>query len=387
MSRVIRGPESRCAIEVLRTDSEAVLAMLDSDCQITLRSHPLTWAEIGEQFREGKRFFEFDQVWRPLDRLGPTGIEPYPVIEAVRKFIRGCFSAPAGFKGGSLDALADLLPHGDVHVFTREWGFIGRFASVEDAQMISGALQAVKPIIFSTAEEFMGLVDLDQSVVLTDLDPAREWPTNITRAIATGVLEMAKKKVKVKAKKVKAAEATQRRTDGPVHKARAMFEKMRESDSSEIIAACVAAGINKGTATTQLGRWRKENGIAVKRGGARSKTDKKAATDAPAKKKGGKKKEKKTEDKKEQGIPPGPKGSKRHKPQPPQPSEPSSSTASPSSTSSSPSQGNQVANGPKASTATASPASPGAATAADSKAATSPGTASGGATTADPSKK
>lgn len=80
---------------------------------------------------------------------------------------------------------------------------------------------------------------------------------------------------KKKAKKTK----VEKKPDGPVAKARAIFEKMKTStDSSAIIAACVAAGVVKGTATTQLGKWRKENGITVKRGGARKKTK---ATDKP----------------------------------------------------------------------------------------------------------
>jgi hypothetical protein len=208
MSQVLRGrlhhtaSRSRCAIEVIRTDTEAVLAMLDDDCAVTLISHPLSWAEVGPQYPDGKAFFQFDQVWQPLQRLGPSGIEPYPPQEAIRKIIRGCYSEPAGFKGGSLEALMDALPHGDIHLFTREWGFIGRFVSLEDAQMIAGALKAVKPIVFSTAEEFMALGTIDQGAVLCDLDPVREWPAILQLKDAMGVLEMAKAKKANKSKKV-----------------------------------------------------------------------------------------------------------------------------------------------------------------------------------------
>lgn len=384
MSQVLRGPNSRCAIEVLRTDGEAVLAMLDTDCQVALVSHPLAWAEIGEQFKEGKRWFEFDQVWQPLTRCGPQGIEPYPLFEAVRKIIRGCFSAPAGFKGGALEALADILPHGDIHLFTREWGFIGRFSAVEDAQMIAAALKAVKPIIFGSPEEFLELVDLDQAFVLSDLGLGEEWPAKLNMTHAIGVMEMAKAKTKSKAKKVAKAEASQRRADGPVAKARAIFEKMRdETDSSKIIKACEDAGVNRGTATTQLGRWRKENGITVKRGGARKKKaegDKSAdkKTESPKTDSKGEKKKNLPKSKK--------KGEKRHKP-----SNPSSNTTStPASTSAaapvSQSPASQAAPA-QAVTATASQAAGTATTAPASQGATSSGTAGGAPTTGDQSVK
>lgn len=329
MSQVLRGPNSRCAIEVLRTGSEAILAVLDTDCSIALISHPLAWAESGPQFKTGRAFLEFDQVWKPLLRQGPKGIEPYPLLDAVRKFIKGCYAPPFGFKSGALDALVEVLPSGEHHLFTREAGFIGRFASLDDATMIAGALKAVKPIIFSTAEEFMELVDLDQGVVLSDLDPVKEWPAKIDVNIAMGVLEMAKAKKKDKTKKVAKAEATQRRADGPVAQARMIFEAMKsETDSSKIIAACEAKGINRGTATTQLGRWRKENGITVKRGGAR----KKAAEKAPP---SGKKADKKGKKGKEKdGIPPSPKGAKRHKPAAKPSGKPDESATTPSSSSS-----------------------------------------------------
>ncbi|MDZ4343960.1 MAG: hypothetical protein U1E51_16190, partial [Candidatus Binatia bacterium] len=91
-----------------------------------------------------------------------------------------------------------------------------------------------------------------------------------------------KKAKKVTPKKVQKVEASRKRADGPVAQARVIFEKMRnETDSSKIIAACVAAKINKGTAGVQLGRWRKENGIVVKRGGARAKPVEKKAVPKP----------------------------------------------------------------------------------------------------------
>jgi hypothetical protein len=371
MSQVLKGPNARCAIEVTRTDTEALLVVLDTDCAVTLTSHPLVWAEIGAQYSNGKMFFEFDKVWHPLMRQGPAGIEPYPLFEATRKFIRGSFSEPVGFKAGSLDALADVLPHGDIHLFTREWGFIGRFAALEDAQMIAAALKAVKPIIFSTAQEFTGLATIDQGVVLTDLDPVRQWPAKITPKIAQGIIEMAKAKTKSKTKKVATAEAKQRRADGPVAKARGIFEQMKDKDSAEIIKACEAAGINRGTATTQLGRWRKENNIVVKRGGARKKPGEKSA-------------EKKNESPKKDELPKsGKKGEKRHKPKPPA----SSSTTDPKKSKSSQAPDKTAASAPATSPATASSGSGTAAGASSSQVANGHGPASAVTTTAEPSER
>lgn len=374
MSQVLRGPHSRCAVEVLRTNSEALLAMLDADCAVTLISHPLAWAEVGSQFRDGKHFFQFDEVWHPLMRLGAAGIEPYPLYEAVRKIIRGHFSAPAGFKGGSLDALMDVLPHGEVHLFTREQGFIGRFAAVEDAQMIGAALKAVKPIIFSTAQEFMQLGTVDQGVVLFELDPVREWPAKFNQKQATGVIEMAKAKTKTKAKKVEKAEAKQKRADGPVAKARGIFEKMKDKDSSEIIKACEEAGVNRGTATTQLGRWRKENGIVVKRGGARKKAKEAVGDQSAAATESPKPEDKKGKGKskaKGKGIPPSStKGEKRHnKKAAPSPS--STQSSSTGATQTAPSPEKKAASDPAA-PATASSPSPSGTTASASPAASTP---------------
>jgi hypothetical protein len=361
--------------------------MLDADCSVTLITHPLSWAEIGQQYRQGKAFFEFDQVWRPLLRQGPAGIEPYPLFEAVRKVIRGVYSAPSGFKGGALDALVDVLPHGDFHLFTRELGFVGRFASFDDAQMIGKAMKAVRPVIFSTAEEFLELGAIDQGVVLIDLDPSREWPAKFKLKDAMGVLEMAKAKTKTKAKKVEKAEAKQKRADGPVAKARAIFEQMRtETDSSAIIKACEAAGVNRGTATTQLGRWRKEEGIVVKRGGARKKAEATGGESAnpEASPKSGKKKKGKKKKEPAAAAPAIPassaKGEKRHKPKS---SKSTGSSSTKAENPSEPSPEKKAASDPAA-PATASSPSPTATTASGSPAASTPTGAPSSATGSAP---
>lgn len=365
------------------------MAVLDDDCSIALKSHPTTWVETGEQFRDGRAIINFDDEWRPLFRHGPTGVEVYPVLEATRKFIRGCFSEPTGFKGGALDALVDVLPQGDVHLFVRGVGFIGRFSAVEDAQMIAGALKADRPIIFGSSEEIMAMPEPDVVEIITALDPEFVWPKKFTINHAQGVYEMAKKATKKKAAKVAKAEAAQRRADGPVAKAREQFEKIHkanpEATSDVYIKACEDAGVNRGTATTQLGRWRKEKGIAVKRGGARKKAEKSAAkTDKPATKKGGKKKsaKKKEPAAPKPGLPKSEKGAKRHKPGAATPGKSSGTTQAPAPsdkpTETKPSpQTASVASAPATSPATASGAQGTAAGASSSPAASSPKPAGG----------
>jgi hypothetical protein len=59
-----------------------------------------------------------------------------------------------------------------------------------------------------------------------------------------------------KVKVVKAKAST--RPGGSVAKARAIFEELKGKSRNEVMAACDAAGINKGTAATQYGRWKRE---------------------------------------------------------------------------------------------------------------------------------
>ena len=296
MNQVLRGPGAKPAIEIVRTEGEVVLCMLDDDCSVALKSHPVIWKEVGEEYKEGFAFLNFDDHWKPMTRVGPHGVEPYPVIEAVRKIIRGVYSAPMGFRGGALAALVDVLPAGEVHLFARGSGFIGRFAAVEDAQMIAKAMEVASPIIFDSAEAFRNLPTLDQSAVMLALDADRQWPDKITSKTSTEVFELAKGVTVVKPKKVEKAEAKQRRADGPVAQVRALFETMKDKSTAEILDAAEKAGINRGTASTQLGRWRKEKGIVVKRGGARKPKEKAAA--APAKKTSEKKDKKSSGNKK-----------------------------------------------------------------------------------------
>lgn len=48
------------------------------------------------------------------------------------------------------------------------------------------------------------------------------------------------------------------RPGGSVARARAIFDELKGKSRTEMMAACDKAGINKGTAATQYGRWKKE---------------------------------------------------------------------------------------------------------------------------------
>lgn len=264
--QVLRGPGARAAIEIMRDAGDVIIARIADDCSVELINHPLAWMERGAQFKDGRRELFFDEEFRPLLKLG----KPYPLHEAVRNIIKGRFSPPSGFKGGALEALAGLLPAGEIHVFAREGEFIGRYSSVEDAEMVAKAIGARRPILFGSPEEFASLVHVDQQTVFSIMDTEREWPAEVSSEFAIEVFELAKLQVKRKASKIIKSETraatAQRRADGPVAQARAIFDSMRdETDREKIMAACAEKGINPATAATQLGRWRKDNGITVKR--------------------------------------------------------------------------------------------------------------------------
>ena len=74
------------------------------------------------------------------------------------------------------------------------------------------------------------------------------------------------------------------RADGPVAQARAIFAKLGGKDTAAIREACLKAGINPGTTSVQLGKWRKENGIVVERGPKVKKAPAAKTKAAPAKK-------------------------------------------------------------------------------------------------------
>lgn len=273
--QVLRGSLQREANReivflVERTDHEALLIHHGPDTALQLISHPLVWNETYDGY---PHTIHFDKVFKPVTVNG----QPYPAVEAARKLIRFCLERKAEFRYGALTVLIDQLPSGPVHLFDLDGKvFVGRFAAVEDAVMISKALKC-RPVMFESPQEFKKLDPQDQAEVCRILDPDRKWPAKLTPNHHKEVFDMATKAVKKTAPKVEKAKAKQRRSDGPVAKAREIFAKMKSSPTADILAACEKAGINRGTATTQLGKWRKENNIVVPRGGARVKKAKEPA--------------------------------------------------------------------------------------------------------------
>lgn len=260
-------------LEVKRTAAEAIIVYRDTASSVTLQSQDLEYSEIVDGLLLS---YQYARYCRPI--LLDSG-EPYPPALAARKLITGTLSKPVGFKNGSLAALTDVLPSGKIHLFDREAGLVGRFAERQDAVVVAEAAGG-SPIIFGSVKELQKLPSLDLGVVLKHLDPERKWPTSLSPKHYQEIFAMAEKVVKKAPTKLVKAEAKQRRADGPVAKAREIFEKMKGEDTAKILAACDKAEVNHGTATTQLGRWRKENGIVVKRGGANNTKKKKPAKPA-----------------------------------------------------------------------------------------------------------
>jgi hypothetical protein len=118
--------------------------------------------------------------------------------------------------------------------------------------------------------------------VFNAIDPEADWPATSTSQQAKKLFERMQDMTKKKAKVVAKSEARQKRADGPVAQARAIFPTMKDKTTKEIVAACVKAGINKSTAATQLGHWRKENGIKPVKAAKAEKPAKKAVA-KPAK--------------------------------------------------------------------------------------------------------
>jgi len=292
--RVLRGrladdSSSRVVIEIGREGPSVDLITIGEGGVIDLVHHPLTWFEFG---RDGvKVLLSFDSQFKPL---AGKGAEPYPPLDALRKMMRGCFGAPPpGYRGGALEAIIDALPSGDAHLFTPDGEFVGRFASIEDARLIGSALGVRGAAVFDGPAGVLALPGEVRKAVGAALGPNRSWQAErITNRQAKEIYEMAtkarKKAAAAVSKTTKGKKATRSRTDGPVAQARAIFDKMKNATGSEILAACEKAGLNKGTANTQLAKWRKENGISVRRGGDRKSA--KAAKKPAAKKKAAPKK-------------------------------------------------------------------------------------------------
>ena len=273
--RVIKDRQSRCAIVISEApDSMALVRLEEGTGRVVLDLHPMVWGEnpsTGEMFyRNGDVSpshikWSFEEMWRPV--IGSDG-HPYTAQEAARKFLRGVSPKMIPeFGSGAVESLQRCLPEGDVHLFTAESGFGGRYAAIEDALLIARSHRQ-KPITFESPKDIKKLSEQELNIVQTSLDPDRKWPQQVN---PQEIFTMAKEKQAAAPKKVQKVEASKRRADGPVAKLRELFAKMVsevKGDSKAVLAAAAKLGINKGTTTVQLGKWRKENGIQVQRGGA-----------------------------------------------------------------------------------------------------------------------
>ena len=269
--RVIKDRQSHAAIEL--DPSSRLLLRLGEENSLVLQEHPQTWFEIVAG--QGRIEYNYDTYWRVLTQ--PNG-EPYSPCEALRKMMRGTVGAPAAFGPGVIDAVLEYLPHGEVHLFGwtgSSFEAIGHCCCEEDAAMIAKALE-VKPVIFSTFEEFCRLPAERQTEVALAVG-AKDEAT--TKEIFDMASVAKRKKMQQPGTKTKTALGRQKpgpsRADGPVAKARAIFEKFGGKDTAAIREACVKAGINSGTTSVQLGKWRKEHGVVVERGPKKSAAAKK----------------------------------------------------------------------------------------------------------------
>lgn len=292
--KVLKDRESRCAIVITEAPDKVAMVRLNSDGTVILDLHPTVWGEkpdTGEmvydpdKIRKEHLKWNFDEMWKPVMVKG-GGL--YSVQEAARKLLRGINGKVApDFGNGAIEALMTCLPHGDVHLFTEESGFIGRFSATEDAVLVARARHE-RGIHFESPADLKALPGQDFKIVQSILDASRKWPDNPGAKLYKEIFEMSKaKQTSELPKKMKKAEASKRRADGPVAKARELFAKMKTevvSDSAAVIAACLKAGINKGTASVQLGKWRKENNIVAKRAVKVKKTKKTDAKKAETKK-------------------------------------------------------------------------------------------------------
>ncbi len=285
--RVIKDRQSRCAIVISEApDSMALVRLEEGTGRVVLDLHPMVWGEnpsTGEMYyRNGDVSpshikWTFEEMWRPV--IGSDG-HPYTVQEAARKFLRGvCPKMIPEFGNGAVEALQRCLPEGDVHLFTADSGFIGRYSAVEDALLIARSHQQ-KPIAFESPKDIKKLSAQELSIVQAALDPDRKWPQKVN---PQEIFNMSKQKQAAAPKKIQKVEASKRRADGPVAKLRELFAKMVsevKGDSKAVLVAAEKLGINKGTTTVQLGKWRKEHGIQVQRGGANNVKKVKAKAEA-----------------------------------------------------------------------------------------------------------
>lgn len=288
--QVIKDKSSRCAIVIAEGPDCFSLLRHNDDGIVVVDNHPLTWPEEMPGRSKGEQAnWTFWEYWKPVI----VENVPYAVDKAARLFLKGINpKILPTFGPGSITTLIDCLPPGNVHLFTPENGFVGRFAEDDDAKAVARALKE-RAIFFAGATELKQLSPGDLKIVTDAVCPDFKFPVKPKATHYNEVFDMAKNAAKKKSTKVAKTEASKKRADGPVAKIWAIADKLHAAGkgSKEMIEACTAEGINRGTIGVQLGKWRKKNGIIVKRGGGPKVT--KPATDKPkpaAKKKAAKKK-------------------------------------------------------------------------------------------------
>lgn len=269
--RVIRSFDARCAIELDRSAAGARLLSLnvsDNFVGVATNNWPETWAEIIPEVGRVER--SYDRWWLPLELDLGT---PYPIERAARRYLHPVIGSNQ-YTEDALEVLVSILPPGNFHLFAEGHGFVGRYETADDAQALARAMRS-RAIVIASPNDIKLLPPVDLQYVLDELGMSTDTPKHPSFKEIFSMATKAKKKTKqqtagpivtqlTKGAKTK-VKVGEKRTDGPVAKAWAIFDKMnaagKASDTPAIKEACAKAGINPGTTGVQLGRWRKENGI------------------------------------------------------------------------------------------------------------------------------
>jgi hypothetical protein len=261
-ARVVRNIHANIAIEIISTATQAVMV------------HRMNGTPELERFvfaTPGQRR-EYETDWQQA--FGKDG-QPYDPAYVARRFIKGDLQKPFIINTQVIEALAEVFPKGDHHVFTGI-GFVGRFDSSEDARLLGSSTEP--PLCtFNSAASLKALSHQQLQTVCDQLEMA--IPAKPTKVFFEGVFQMARKASSKKATKVAKVEGAKRRADGPVSKLRDMFGKLDLADpeaTTKVLAKAEELGINKGTALTQLSRARKNAGIQMR--GSKGAAPKKIAT-------------------------------------------------------------------------------------------------------------
>lgn len=254
---VVIDKQARIGIVISEAPDKVALLKLDDGGAVVLVLHPTEWPEDRPDVPAAqRRMWTFREYFKGCMRDPKTR---YPVDAAARKLLAGINpKVTPTFGPGALDALVECLPHGLINLFTPQGGFVGRFEEVGDAKLIARCMQE-RALLFENVDDLKAMDKADLITLQAHIDPNFKWAITPKKQYQE-ILDMAGKKTKAAPRKVASAQASRKRADGPVAQARALFDKMKAAKATRgaMIAACIAAGINKSTANTQYGHWRKE---------------------------------------------------------------------------------------------------------------------------------